>query len=193
VRAPTGSPLVQRTSVGHALNTKAVARRYAREQAVPTDAAAYCGAPGQRNHRLGHQDGRMIDSNSIEEGRLALTAAEVAGAALVKLCFSGKYTQEQLDRHVFGDGGLFAYLVRATWSKWNGASTQATRSRVGLQCDGHQICKKRSDARCSRGRWTLCCDRRMRIQREWYRCCAAAWTGLRHPCLSRRRRIAGPG
>ncbi|HEY1209757.1 MAG TPA: butyrate kinase, partial [Terracidiphilus sp.] len=26
------------------------------------------------------------------------------------LCFSGKYTQEQLDRHVFGDGGLSAYL-----------------------------------------------------------------------------------
>ena len=30
--------------------------------------------------------------------------------ALIRLCFSGKYTQAQLDRHVFGDGGLFAYL-----------------------------------------------------------------------------------
>ena len=29
---------------------------------------------------------------------------------LVRLCFSGKYTEAQLDRHVFGDGGLFAYL-----------------------------------------------------------------------------------
>ena len=30
--------------------------------------------------------------------------------ALVKACFSGQYTEKQLDRHVFGDGGLFAYL-----------------------------------------------------------------------------------
>jgi butyrate kinase len=30
--------------------------------------------------------------------------------ALIKLCFSGRLTQAELDRHVFGDGGLFAYL-----------------------------------------------------------------------------------
>ncbi|MGP0086175.1 MAG: hypothetical protein ACLP0B_21520 [Steroidobacteraceae bacterium] len=29
---------------------------------------------------------------------------------LIKLCFSGRFTQAELDRHVFGDGGLFAYL-----------------------------------------------------------------------------------
>ena len=29
---------------------------------------------------------------------------------LVKLAFSGMFTREQLDRHVFGGGGLFAYL-----------------------------------------------------------------------------------
>ena len=50
---PTGSPLVERTSIGHALNAKAVARRFAREQGrTYSDAAADCGAPGQRNHRL---------------------------------------------------------------------------------------------------------------------------------------------
>jgi butyrate kinase len=30
--------------------------------------------------------------------------------ALIKLCFSGRLTEAELDRHVFGDGGLFAYL-----------------------------------------------------------------------------------
>jgi butyrate kinase len=29
---------------------------------------------------------------------------------LIKLCYSGKYTETQLDRMVFGEGGLFAYL-----------------------------------------------------------------------------------
>ena len=31
----SGSPLVDRTAIGHALNTKAVARRYARERGAP--------------------------------------------------------------------------------------------------------------------------------------------------------------
>ena len=30
--------------------------------------------------------------------------------ALINLCFSGRFTESQLDRQVFGDGGLFAYL-----------------------------------------------------------------------------------
>jgi len=58
-----------------------------------------------------HENGRMIDSNSIEEGPFGVDrSGGLPVRALIKLCFSGKYAQEQLDRHVFGDGGLFAYL-----------------------------------------------------------------------------------
>jgi len=109
---PTGSPLVQRTSVGHALNTKAVARRYAREQGRAYQTLRLIVAHlGSGITVSAHQDGRMIDSNSIEEGPFGVDrSGGLPVRALVKLCFSGKYTQEQLDRHVFGDGGLFAYL-----------------------------------------------------------------------------------
>jgi butyrate kinase len=109
---PTGSPLVQRTSVGHALNTKAVARRYAREQGRAYQTLRLIVAHlGSGITVSAHRDGRMIDSNSIEEGPFGVDrSGGLPVRALVKLCFSGKYTQEQLDRHVFGDGGLFAYL-----------------------------------------------------------------------------------
>ena len=109
---PTGSPLVQRTSVGHALNTKAVARRYAREQGRAYQALRLIVAHlGSGITVSAHQYGRMIDSNSIEEGPFGVDrSGGLPVRALVKLCFSGKYTQEQLDSHVFGDGGLFAYL-----------------------------------------------------------------------------------
>jgi butyrate kinase len=30
--------------------------------------------------------------------------------ALLKLCYSGRYAEKELDRQIFGDGGLFAYL-----------------------------------------------------------------------------------
>ena len=108
----TGSPLVERTSIGHALNAKAVARRYAREQGCTYPELRLIVAHlGSGITVSAHQDGRMIDSNSIEEGPFGVDrSGGLPVRALIKLCFSGKYTQEQLDRHVFGDGGLFAYL-----------------------------------------------------------------------------------
>jgi butyrate kinase len=108
----TGSPLVERTSIGHALNTKAVARSYARE----------CGRAYADLHLIvvhmgsgitvsAHRGGRTVDSNSIEEGPFGPDrSGSLPVRALIKLCFSGRFTQAELDRHVFGDGGLFAYL-----------------------------------------------------------------------------------
>ena len=108
----SGSPLVDRVSIGHWLNTKAVARRYAREQ-------------GRRYAQLrlivvhmgsgitvsAHRDGRIIDSNSIEEGPFGPDrSGSLPVRQLIKLCSSVNFTQAELDRHVFGDGGLFAYL-----------------------------------------------------------------------------------
>ena len=108
----TGSPLVERTSVGHALNTKAVARRYAREQGrAYQDLRLIVMHLGSGITVSAHQDGRMIDSNSIEEGPFGVDrSGGLPVRAFVKLCFSGRFNQEQLDRHVFGDGGLSAYL-----------------------------------------------------------------------------------
>jgi butyrate kinase len=109
---PSGSPLVQRTSVGHALNTKAVARRYAREVGRTYESLRLIVAHlGSGITVSAHRDGRMIDYNSIEEGPFGVDrSGSLPVRGLVKLCFSGKLTEAQLDRHVFGDGGLFAYL-----------------------------------------------------------------------------------
>jgi butyrate kinase len=108
----TGSPLVERTAISHVLNIKAVARRYAREQGRTYQELRLIVAHlGSGITVSAHQDGRMIDSNTIEEGPFGVDrSGGLPVRALIKLCFSGKYTQDQLDRHVFGDGGLSAYL-----------------------------------------------------------------------------------
>jgi butyrate kinase len=108
----TGSPLVERTSIGHALNAKAVARRFAREQGSTYRALRLIVAHlGSGITVSTHQDGRMIDSNSIEEGPFGVDrTGGLPVRALARLCFSGQYTEAQLDRQLFGDGGLFAYL-----------------------------------------------------------------------------------
>jgi len=108
----SGTPLIERSAIGHVLNTKAVARRYARQA-------------GRRYEELrlivvhmgsgitvsAHREGRMIDQNTPEEGPFAPDRTGwLPVRQLIKLCFSGQYNEKQLDRMVFGEGGLYAYL-----------------------------------------------------------------------------------
>jgi butyrate kinase len=106
----SGSPLVERTYIGHSLNTKAVARRYARGLGRGYAALRLIVIHmGSGITVSAHREGRMIDSNSIEEGPFGPDrTGSLPVRALIKL--SGTMTAEELDRHVFGDGGLFAYL-----------------------------------------------------------------------------------
>jgi butyrate kinase len=108
----SGSPLIERTYIGHSLNTKAVAKRYARQ-------TGRCYASlrlivvhmGSGITVSAHREGRMIDSNSIEEGPFGPDrTGSLPVRALIKLCCNGTMTERELDRHVFGDGGLYAYL-----------------------------------------------------------------------------------
>ncbi|MFZ2022240.1 MAG: butyrate kinase [Terracidiphilus sp.] len=108
----SGSPLVKRMFIGHVLNTKAVARRHAREKGRRyEDLGLIVAHMGSGITVSAHREGRMIDSNSIEEGPFGPDrTGSLPVRELVKLCFSGKMTQPEMDRHLFGDGGVFAYL-----------------------------------------------------------------------------------
>ena len=108
----SGSPLVERTFIGHALNTKAVAKRYARELGRRYEELRLIVVHmGSGSTVSAHRHGRMIDSNSIEEGPFGPDrTGSLPVRALVKLCMGGTMSEKELDRHVFGDGGLFAYL-----------------------------------------------------------------------------------
>jgi len=61
----SGSPLAPRSCIGHALNTKAVARRYARDQGRTYAALRLVVVHmGSGITVSAHRDGRMIDNNS---------------------------------------------------------------------------------------------------------------------------------
>jgi butyrate kinase len=108
----TGSPLVGRTCITHALNTKAVAKRFAAELGRPyQDLRLIVAHMGSGITVSAHQHGRTIDSNTIEEGPFGPDrTGGLPVRKLIKLCFSGIYNEKQLDRMVFGEGGLFAWL-----------------------------------------------------------------------------------
>ena len=109
----TGIPEIQRHSLIHALNIKAVARMAASQLQKPLDAinlvVAHLGGgisicPIKR--------GRMIDGNNAnEEGPFSPErAGSLPTLSLLKLRDTGPYTHLQLRKHLVGGGGLTAYL-----------------------------------------------------------------------------------
>jgi butyrate kinase len=108
----SGLPQIERSCVGHALNIKAVARRFARETNRQYSGLRLIIAHmGSGITVSAHRGGKMIDNNTPQEGPLGPDRTGwLPVRELIKLCFSGKYSETQLDRKVFGEGGLFAWL-----------------------------------------------------------------------------------
>lgn len=109
----SGSTLLQRQCLSHALNSKAVAKRYAHECGKPYDSLRLIVAHlGSGISVSAHENGRMTDvTNSREEGAFSTErAGGVPAMQLVDLCFCGKYTQKQVEALLFRDGGLYSYL-----------------------------------------------------------------------------------
>jgi len=109
----SGSALLERQCLSHALNSKAVAKRYAREYGKTYESLRLIVAHlGSGISVSAHENGRMVDvTNSREEGAFSTErAGGVPVMQLVGLCFSQKYTQEQVEALLFRDGGLYSYL-----------------------------------------------------------------------------------
>ncbi len=108
----SGSPLIERSPIGHVLNTRAVARRYAKAQGRPYESLRLIVAHmGSGITVSAHREGRQIDSNTIDEGPFGPDrSGGLPVRALIKLCFGGRFAQKEIDHKVFGNGGLFAYL-----------------------------------------------------------------------------------
>jgi butyrate kinase len=108
----SGSPLLPRTCLCHTLNTKAIARRYARDLQRSYESLRLIVIHlGSGNSVSAHRDGRMVDNNSGDEGPFGVDrCGSVPVQALIRLCFSGQYTEAQLLRQAQGEGGVLAYL-----------------------------------------------------------------------------------
>jgi len=109
----SGSALLERQCLSHALNSKAVAKRYARERGQSYDALRLIVAHlGSGISVSAHQAGRMIDNtNCREEGAFcADRAGSVPAVQLTNLCFGGKYTRMEIESLLCREGGLQSYL-----------------------------------------------------------------------------------
>ena len=109
----SGVPELPRTSVFHALNQKAVAKRYAKESGKAYDTLNLIVVHMGGGVSVGaHKMGRVIDVFNALDGDGAFSperAGAVPSGALIKMCFSGKYTQQEVYKKFVGGGGFNAY------------------------------------------------------------------------------------
>lgn len=110
----SGVPSLPRRSVFHALNQRAVAKRYAKDNGVSYESLNLIVVHMGGGVSVGaHTDGRIVDVNNALDGEGAFSPERAGGVPsgdLVKLCFSGEYTQAQVMKMLVGNAGFNAYV-----------------------------------------------------------------------------------
>ncbi len=110
----SGVPELPRKSKFHALNQKAVAKRFGKESKIGYENLNLIVVHMGGGVSVGaHKNGKVIDVNNALDGDGPFSP-ERAGAVpvgdLIKMCFSGEYTQEEVYKKIVGKGGYVAYL-----------------------------------------------------------------------------------
>ncbi len=110
----SGNALLPRLSIFHALNQKAVARRYAREIGKKYEDLNLIVAHLGGGITVGaHRHGRVIDVNNGLDGDGPFSperSGSVPVGALAKLCFSERYDHIRIRKMIIGRGGVVSYL-----------------------------------------------------------------------------------
>jgi len=109
-----GSPLIQRICIWHALNQRAIARRFANEIGRKYEDLnlIVCHLGGGISVAM-HEHGRAVDANNSLDGEGPFSperAGSLPAADLIRLCFSGKFTEKDLLKRIAGQAGLNAHL-----------------------------------------------------------------------------------
>jgi len=110
----TGFPGIERTSIFHALNQKAVARQCAADMGMQYEDGRFVVAHMGGGITVGaHRYGRVVDVNDGLSGEGPFTPERTGAVpvqSIIALCFSGAYTQRELEDIITKAGGMYAYL-----------------------------------------------------------------------------------
>lgn len=110
----SGVPELPRKSKFHALNQKAVAKRYAMENGKKYEDVNLIVVHMGGGVSVGaHKGGRVVDVNNALDGEGPFSPERAGGVPvgdLIRLCYSGKYEEKEIYSKIVGKGGYVAYL-----------------------------------------------------------------------------------
>lgn len=130
----SGTPDIPRRSKFHALNQKAVAKRYGKESGKGYENLNLVVVHMGGGVSVGaHKNGKVVDVNNALDGDGPFSperAGSVPAGDLIKMCFSGKYTENEVYSKVVGKGGFVGYLntndVKGTIDKMGEGDKECT-------------------------------------------------------------------
>lgn len=101
-------------TIWHALNQRAIARRFAKEQRTKYEDLdlIVCHLGGGISVAV-HRHGRAIDANNALDGSGPFSperAGTLPAGQLIDLCHSGRFTNDELKKRISGRAGLAAHL-----------------------------------------------------------------------------------
>lgn len=142
----SGMPELIRKSLVHALNIKAIAHNVADEKGLKLeDLNLIVAHLGGGISIVPMKHGKIIDANNANE--MGPMSPERTGGLpvgdLVKLCYSGKYTDKEMKTKIRGKGGLVAYLgtndAREVLKRIEAGDKEA---KLVFEAMGYQIAKE---------------------------------------------------
>ncbi|MGQ9617241.1 MAG: butyrate kinase [Spirochaetota bacterium] len=109
----SGIPEIKRRSIFHALNQKSVAREVAGKLGRHYEDCNFIVTHMGGGISVGaHRKGKVVDVNNALDGDGPFSPERAGGLPsgdLIRMCFSGKYTLEDMLHKISGRGGLVAY------------------------------------------------------------------------------------
>ena len=131
----SGTPELPRVSIFHALNQKAVAKRFAKEVGKRYEDLNLVVVHMGGGVSVGaHKHGRVVDVNNTLDGDGPFSperAGSVPVGALIKMCFSGKYSEQEVYSKIVGKGGFVGYL-----------NTNDVKGTIDKMKEGDKECEK---------------------------------------------------
>lgn len=124
----TGWPSVKRKSIFHALNHKYIARKFASAQQKKYEDLNLIVAHLGDGISIGaHKKGKVVDVNQTFDGEGPFSlerAGTIPTFDLVKMCYSGTYTEDQMLAKIRYEGGVYAYLGSSSYYELEKAEQQ---------------------------------------------------------------------
>ena len=143
----SGLPEIKRKSSMHALNHKAVARKYAIDNNTNyEDLNLVVVHLGGGVSVAAHKKGKMIDGHNalLGDGPFSTNrTGSLPVGDLIKMCYSGEYTYEQMKKKLNGEGGMVAYVGdNSVLNVYNKAMAGDTKCLEVLNAMVYQIAKE---------------------------------------------------
>ena len=140
-----GHPLFERKSIFHALNQRATAKRYCKENGLKYNDMSFIVAHMGGGVSVSiHNKGKVVDTNNALDGDGPFTperSGTLPVGQLVNLCFSGKYSHDEVKAMLKGNGGIVAYTGSNSMQELEEAAKTDPEKKLLIEAFSYQVAK----------------------------------------------------